>query len=229
MNQRDCLINPLTGRALVAGKRKHRELFRAKTKGLAFAPPPFPRRAQPPARRVKSRPQGPTTVPRRRVKVGRREVTLPRVSLRRSTVPNAGNGVFVAEDVAKGDYVTEYGGRIVAAAEGTQLIRNNEDTHLLTLTRQWDAVDGRLQEDFPLDYYTRHHLLGSFVNDPYGTNKQPNVRYTAPRLPEGLGFVTPAGQAASRRIFIEALRPLKRGTELLVDYGSGYHKRHFRA
>lgn len=140
-----------------------------------------------------------------------------------SLIPDGGLGLFAMRDIKRGEFVTEYGGEVVDIERAKELLANKEDTHLRTLSSQFDALDGRLRPEagFTLEYYYRNDLMGSFAN----TSKTPNVKYV--EKIRSVGRVHPYGGVATKTIMLRAIRDIKAGEEIYVNYGEGYKRRHF--
>jgi len=154
----------------------------------------------------------------------RRMLSLPALCLKQST-NNTGLGVFTVQPVRKGQYLTEYGGRQITYTEAMQLRESGHDTHIVASVFGASAIDGSVQPPlYTLDYYTRNHLVGSFINDPYGfSNSSVNCKFE---------YKDWTGQAAdgayiTRRVFARATRDLAADQELFVNYGKTYHELHF--
>lgn len=149
-----------------------------------------------------------------------RKRSLPALEVKDSKIPLAGRGLFARQRIAKGDLVTEYGGRLVYRAEAEQLRVCGQDTHLRAVTLGVQALDGRVQEPvFTDEYYAQNHMVGSYANQ--GTTN--NTVY----VPEGgSGLIHPYGGVALDRVFLKATRDIEEGEEILVNYGSTYSQLH---
>ena len=126
----------------------------------------------------------------------------PRVSYRRSNVALAGHGLFAEEFIEKGTIVTEYGGAVVYRETAIRLRDDGEDTHLRSLSKGFDAIDGRISSELSLEYYKKNNLMGSFVNDPHGTKYSSNCMY----FRDEQSRQHPNGDTATVRIWIKATR-----------------------
>lgn len=150
----------------------------------------------------------------------------PRVcEIRRSGIPNAGLGVFALVDLKAGDIATEYGGLVVQNRDAKE--QGIPDTHLRSLTKGYDSIDGRHGNPplLPFEYFVRWNLLGSFVNDCFGSSFQYNCVYYRPS--KNFGVIHPNDHCVSQRILIRIIADVKAGEELFANYGNSYHKRHF--
>lgn len=159
---------------------------------------------------------------------------LPKLLLKESTIRGAGLGVFAEEAIPRKAPVTIYGGEIITEAEALALKRNNEHTHLQTLTRNFEHIDGRInyEKGYTHGYYLDNHYLGSFINDPTlgarDLNRLLNVKYEKfenPPLAEytyAANRAHPDGQRSTTMIVIVAKRDIAEGEELFASYTSQY-------
>ena len=140
-----------------------------------------------------------------------------------SLIPGAGMGLFAMRDIHKGEVVTEYGGEVVDIKRAKELMAAGEDTHLLTVTSQYEALDGRVRPEagFTLEYYYRNDMMGSFAN----SIDKPNVKYV--EQSRSYGRIHPYGATASKKMVLRAIRDIKAGEEIYSNYGKGYSRRHF--
>jgi SET domain-containing protein len=171
---------------------------------------------------------------------------LPQLHLKPSEIEGAGGGIFAGEDIGKNRIVTEYGGELISWTTAVhRRQRRKADSHIIGISHGLDALDSRLDDPleaqmgiaqtFTLNYYTTNHLVGGFINDPYGTGKLANVKYLF--HDQGKAYQGPYHQWGGRtsgnihyssgRVFLKALRPITSGEELLVDYKTTYHEFHF--
>lgn len=164
---------------------------------------------------------------------------LPPLQISHSQIPDAGLGVFALANISKHAYVTEYGGQLISWATAVRRRAQNQDTHIIGLSHQIDALDSRTDDPlstgvprFTLAYYAENHLVGGLINDPYNSGRAANVAYMT--IDHGKGYPAgfhDAGGAepvySSARVFLRALRNISAGEELLVDYDGTYHNIHF--
>jgi hypothetical protein len=152
--------------------------------------------------------------------------TLPELELKPSSIPDAGIGVFARTAVRRGAYVTEYDGELIDWSTATERRGAGGDTHIIGIGQFTDAIDSRVTERFPLNYYTERHGVGGLINDPHNTGKAANVAYHW--YGQGKQYPSPSGTFYSTgRVFLKALCDIAAGEELLVNYDSTYHGLHF--
>jgi hypothetical protein len=237
--QRNCSISPVSKRAFRLGTRLHRNLWKKdypvppwkairnpkpKRKSKSKSPVPQRRSKSPlPIASPSYKPGRIDRIPGRPLETRLRSKRLPAVELRNSYIPGAGLGLFASEDLPKGALITEYGGRVVDREESRALAREGKDTHLRSIAKGHEALDGRVvPPTFTRDYYVKNHLLGSFANQA-PTKATQNTIYVNELGP---GYVHPYGGIASDRVFLKAIRPIGKGEEVYVNYGRRYAERH---
>ena len=119
------------------------------------------------------------------------------LTVKRSTLPGAGKGLFTKTFIQKGDKIIEYKGKI-------------------TNWKDADHMDGK---NLYIFYVNRNHVIDA------GNNKDILARYANDA--RGLGKVkginnNSAYISNNKRIFITATRDIAPGTEILVGYGKAY-------
>lgn len=145
------------------------------------------------------------------------------LSIQESKIPDAGWGLFTAAPIKRGHIITEYGGKVVGHKEAKQLLADGEDTHLRSIAAMFQALDGRVTDEFPFTYYEDNNLLGSFAN----SSPEPNAKYFVPR--HRTGRIHPYGGIAMHAVYLMAVRDIAADEEIYVNYGKSYNKRHFIA
>ena len=75
-----------------------------------------------------------------------------------------GKGIFALTDIPAFTFISEYAGEIVDDTDGKAMLQAGKDTHLLSLSSKFNAVDGSVHGQFTEDYYYRHHKMGAFAN-----------------------------------------------------------------
>ncbi|AVP97828.1 SET domain-containing protein-lysine N-methyltransferase [Ahniella affigens] len=122
--------------------------------------------------------------------------------------PIHGNGVFAAKDIAKGDEIIEYRGRVLSHAEANAKYADTVDTgHTFLFT---------LNDEYVIDANTNGNEA-RWINH----SCDPNV----------VAFRHDAkdGNPKHERVILEALRDIKRGEELTYDYKITLEQRHTKA
>ena len=117
--------------------------------------------------------------------------------VKRSTLPNAGKGLFTRVDIPKGTRIVEYKGRI----QPWQAVKDE------------DGINGYLMyinRKVIINALPSIKSLGRYANDAQGLVRVKGVRNNAEYVSEG------------KRCFIEATRNIKAGEEILVGYGKEY-------
>ena len=123
------------------------------------------------------------------------------VKISKSKIPNAGLGLFIMEAAKKGEFVARYSGEAIDRAENDRRTSNYRIS---------------ISKNLYLDAKNSNHFEGRFINDGPRANKRPNVRFAA-------GYRTNVCSISGFNwIRIFALRNLKSGEELYLDYGSDF-------
>jgi len=117
--------------------------------------------------------------------------------VKKSQLPNAGKGLFTKVPVKKGDRIIEYKGRHQKWVDV-----KHEDGHngyLLRLNRTM-AINGE----------PSLNAIGRYANDADGHSRIKGLRNNS------------VYNIYGDRCFIEAVRPIKKGGEVFVEYGKEY-------
>ncbi|MBS1507283.1 MAG: SET domain-containing protein-lysine N-methyltransferase [Bacteroidetes bacterium] len=114
--------------------------------------------------------------------------------IKKSTLPNAGKGLFTKKEIAKGTRIVEYKGKLRKWKEVKHLDGHNG--YLMYITR--NAV---------IDAEPSIKTFGRYANDARGFVKLPGLSNNCEYVSEG------------KKCFIEATRHIKKGEELFVGYG----------
>ncbi|MFM8914474.1 MAG: SET domain-containing protein [Flammeovirgaceae bacterium] len=117
--------------------------------------------------------------------------------VKKSQLPQAGKGLFTRASIKKGTRIVEYKGRKRRWKDVKHL--DGINGYLMYITRE--AV---------IDALPAIHTLGRYANDAKGLSRIGNLRNNAEYVSEG------------HRCFIEATRDIRKGEEILVDYGKEY-------
>lgn len=155
-----------------------------------------------------------------------------KIELRKSTIPNAGYGVFATEDIKMGDELTWYAGQIVPHKDVTC------KTHTRSLFSQRWAIDGTCLPNgtkISQDHNERREQLkgtglGAFFNHADGEKKNaefvlvdaPQVEEAYQRFLKGRPF---APDPKWRIIVVKATKHIRKGEEIFVSYGHDYWQR----
>ena len=117
--------------------------------------------------------------------------------IKRSTLPAAGKGLFTKKPIAKGTRIVEYKGKITT----------------------WKEVDDDNGKNGYIYYINRNHVIdakpfsktfGRYANDANGLKKLRLVKNNARYVMDNL------------RVYIEAVKDIPAGGEILVRYGKEY-------
>ena len=129
-------------------------------------------------------------------------------TIRPSTIPWAGRGLFAARAITKGERVARYGGEPLTCDEAAR-------RH----SRYKLQIHANLVLDAKSEQYD--NLRGKFINDGKINGRKPNVRFSATRKP---AICPDTGQLW---ISVVAIANIPKGAELFADYGPLYGwKRH---
>ena len=116
--------------------------------------------------------------------------------VKKSTLPDAGKGLFTRKEIAKGERIVEYKGRRTT----------------------WKEVKDQHDNGY-IFYINRNHVInalpykkawGRFANDARGIEKIKGFNNNAEYVIEG------------KKVFIEAKKKIPAGAEIFVDYGKDY-------
>lgn len=119
--------------------------------------------------------------------------------VKKSTLPGAGKGLFTKNLIPAGTQIVEYKGKITSWKEVSE--KEVENGYLLYVTRN-HVINARP--------YTK--AFGRYANDAKGFGKIKGLRNNSI-------YVTD-----KKQVFIEAIRDIQPGEEILVDYGKEYWK-----
>lgn len=119
--------------------------------------------------------------------------------VKKSTLPNAGKGLFTKVFIAKRERIVEYKGRITT----------------------WKEVKEDDGENGYIFYIKRYHVidalptkkpLARYANDAKGFARVKGLNNNAEYVVDGL------------KAYIESTKPIQAGSEIFVDYGPDYWK-----
>ena len=117
---------------------------------------------------------------------------------KKSTLPGAGKGLFTKAFIPKGTRIVEYKGEILTWKE-VEKMPDHRNGYVFYFTLK-----------HVIDAWKTTRSVAHYANDARGISRVPEIRNNADYVTEG------------KRCFIEALRDLPAGTEILVDYGKEY-------
>lgn len=115
--------------------------------------------------------------------------------VKKSTLPGAGKGLFTATDIAKGERIVEYKGKITSWKEA-----EHEDNGYIFYATRNHVIDAR---PFP-----KHHAR--YANDARGIGRVKGLANNAE-------YAKKEG-----KVFIEATKDIPAGAEIFVSYGPEY-------
>jgi len=117
--------------------------------------------------------------------------------VKKSTLPNAGKGLFTKVFIPKGEKIVEYKGKISAWKE----VKNEDGKNgYIFYVKRYHVIDA-----LP----TPQHLA-RYANDAKGLSKVKGMRNNCDYVTDGL------------KAYIESKRDIPAGSEIFVDYGPDY-------
>lgn len=122
------------------------------------------------------------------------------VSVRKSQIPNAGLGLFAEKSFKTGDYVAQYSGEIISVEEYDK--RYSDDA--------MGSYGVELDSKRVIDACRSDSGVARYACDYHGSGKKPNVEYVA--------------DDEKDEVWLVAIRPIKKGDEILSDYGDDMHR-----
>ena len=117
--------------------------------------------------------------------------------IKKSTLPQAGKGLFTRYFIPAGTHIIEYKGRVTT----------------------WNEVKEKEADNAYIMYVNRDHVINAlpykkalarYANDAKGVGKIRGLRNNA------------VYATVKKRVYIKAIRDIKAGEEILVDYGKSY-------
>lgn len=125
--------------------------------------------------------------------------------LKKSLIPGAGKGLFVKNEIKRGEIVCEYEGEIVPWSVCEKRAEEGHEGYAFFITKN-RCVDA---------YFTKE-AIGRYANDAKGIGRVEGLRNNAQ-----YEIKTRQGE---KRVFIVATRTIKANDEVFVDYGKDYWK-----
>jgi hypothetical protein len=125
--------------------------------------------------------------------------------LKKSLIPGAGKGLFVKNEIKKGEIVCEYEGEIVPWSVCEKRAEEGHEGYAFFITKN-RCVDA---------YFTKESMA-RYANDAKGIGRVEGLKNNSQ-----YEIKTRQGE---KRVFIVATRTIKANDEVLVDYGKDYWK-----
>lgn len=119
--------------------------------------------------------------------------------VKKSTLPNAGKGLFTKRDIKKGERIIEYLGEIITEKELDKRAENDIYGYAFYISPK-KCIDA---------YYTPE-ALARYANDAAGLSRVPGLRNNS------------VYDIWKNRGWIQATRNIKAGEEIFVSYGASY-------
>src|SRR3990172_571999 len=154
-----------------------------------------------------------------------------RLTVTDSLIGGAGLGLFAAVSFARGDPITEYYGQIISKETAAKRRFERQASHIRVHSLNRSAIDGNYHWNGVRIVDKRVELIGRGVAAIANHSADaPNVEYafvdSASNRAAIEAWMRPGGQWTMRdecRItYIRAIRAIKPGEELLVNYGQDY-------
>ena len=118
------------------------------------------------------------------------------LEVKKSTIPGAGQGLFTKVFIKKGTRIVEYKGRLTTWKE----VENDYKNGYIYSINSKDVIDAK----------TYKKALGRYANDASGVVRKKGIPNNSQYVSDGL------------KIFIEAIKNIPAGSEILVAYGKEY-------
>jgi hypothetical protein len=119
--------------------------------------------------------------------------------VKKSTIPGAGNGLFTEEFIAKGTRIIEYKGRITTWKDVLEGKHFNGYVYFINRNHVIDAM-------------RRKTAIARYANDAKGHIKIKGVSNNCTYVVD------------KKRVYLEAIKNISPGQEILVSYGNDYWK-----
>ena len=118
------------------------------------------------------------------------------MEVKESTIPGAGKGLFTKIFIRKGTRIVEYKGRLTTWKE----VENDYKNGYIYSINAKDVIDAK----------TFKKALGRYANDASGLGRKKGLSNNSEYVAGGL------------KIYIEAVKDIPAGSEILVAYGKEY-------
>lgn len=119
--------------------------------------------------------------------------------VKRSKLPRAGKGLFTTKAIKKDSRVIEYKGEIITWKEYDKRVEENKDGYLFYINK-----------NRCIDAYPTPHYKARYANDANGLVRVKGLKNNCEY------------QIFDNKCYIIALRDIKAGEEIFVDYTKGY-------
>jgi uncharacterized protein len=123
----------------------------------------------------------------------------PYLEVKKSKIPNAGDGLFTKKKFFKGDKIVEYLGEIIDYQEYSKRTEDDKYGYMLYIDRKTC-----------IDAYNTPQFVARYANDASGLKRVPGLKNNCEYEIDG------------RRAYIIAKQDIKAGEELFVNYGKEY-------
>ena len=117
--------------------------------------------------------------------------------VKRSKIPGAGKGLFTKEFIAKGTRIVQYKGKTTT----WKIVQQQKD---------FNGYVYYIKRDLVIDAKNYKTTYGRYANDAKGLGKLKDVTNNCSYVIDG------------KKVFIEAVKDIKAGEEILVSYGKEY-------
>ncbi len=117
--------------------------------------------------------------------------------VKESTLPCSGKGLFTKIFIPKGTRITEYKGKITTWKDADHQDGTNSYIYFVT-------------KDHVIDGLPFTKVMARYANDARGLTRVKGITNNCRYVEDGL------------KIFIEAIKDIREGSEILVDYGKEY-------
>ena len=118
------------------------------------------------------------------------------LEVKESTIPGAGKGLFTKIFIPKGTRIVEYKGRLTTWKE----VENDYKNGYIYSINTKDVIDAK----------TFKKALGRYANDANGSGRKKGLSNNSEYVADGL------------KVYIEAVKNIPSGSEILVAYGKEY-------
>lgn len=118
--------------------------------------------------------------------------------VKKSTIPGAGKGLFTKVDIKKGTRIIEYRGKVVTWKE-VEKMADDRNGYVFFFNSK-----------YCIDAWKTNKGVAHYANDAMGITRVEGVKNNAEYVTE------------KKRCFIEAMRDIPKGSEILVGYGAEY-------